>query len=97
MTLRNAVIVCAFALTIAGLVLLALGRPPGLQLAIGAGIFTLLMCVERWRYRHARADGDGRGFETTDERYRDPATGEWMRVEFNPRTGERRYVKAEPQ
>jgi hypothetical protein len=93
MTLRNAIIACALALTVAGLILVALGRAPGVQLAIGAGIFTILMFAERWRYGHVHTGESAPGFEATDERYRDPATGEWMAVEFNPKTGARRYVK----
>lgn len=94
MILRNFVLVCALLLTVAGLILLALGHAPGLQLAIGAGVFSLLILGECWRYRRACAD-DGPGeFEATGERYRDPATDDWMEVEFNPQTGARRYVKS---
>ncbi len=92
MTLRNVVIACLLALTVAGVVLIALGYPQGVQLAIIAGIFSILMFVERWRYRHAHAGENAGGFEPTNERYRDPGTGEWMKVEFNPKTGARRSV-----
>ncbi|MGH8225846.1 MAG: hypothetical protein ACRER1_06815 [Gammaproteobacteria bacterium] len=94
MILRNFVLVCALLLTVVGLILLALGHGPGLQLAIGAGIFSLLILGECWRYRRARPGGGAGEFEATGERYRDPISGELMEVEFDPTTGARRYVKA---
>lgn len=95
MILRNFVLVCALLLTIAGLILLALGHAPGLQLAIGAGVFSLLILGECWRYRRARPGDEAGEFQATGERYRDPATGEWMKVEFDPTSGARRYVKSD--
>ncbi len=93
MILRNFVLICALLLTITGLVLLALGHKSGLQLAIGAGIFSLLILGECWRYHRARPGGETGEFEATGERYRDPISGELMEVEFDPTTGARRYVK----
>ncbi|MGH8162526.1 MAG: hypothetical protein ACRESR_10410 [Gammaproteobacteria bacterium] len=75
--------------------MIGFGLQPGLQLAIGAGIFSLLILGEGWRYGRAHSVGEAGGFEATRERYRDPATGDWMAVEFNPTTGARRYVKSD--
>jgi hypothetical protein len=65
----------------------------------GAGIY--LLCVgaavilgtafERWRYRNSTRAGAG--WERTGERFEDPATGEAMEVQYDPATGERRYVR----
>ncbi|MEI8332512.1 MAG: hypothetical protein WCH74_01480 [Chloroflexota bacterium] len=82
---------------IAGFVLVVMGAG-----GIGAVVF------ERMRYRSdaeerttepaSRAGGDPAGtplpttFRPTDERFVDPATGVRMRVWYEPRTGERRYL-----
>ncbi|HEX5314749.1 MAG TPA: hypothetical protein VFX38_07605 [Gammaproteobacteria bacterium] len=95
MTLRGSLLVLAVAAAIAGIVLAVLRIAPGLPLAIGAGVFAILVAGESWRYRHRRPAADASGFQTTAERYRDPGTGEWMAVEYDPRSGARRYVKAD--
>ena len=44
------------------------------------------------RYRGRSAPGTpGPGWEATAERFRDDESGRWLRVWFNPATGERRY------
>ncbi len=57
---------------------------------VGAAII-LGTAFERLRYRnpppvHAR-------WESTDERFADPATGEVMEVQYDRASGERRYVR----
>jgi hypothetical protein len=58
--------------------------------AIQAAIVVVALIAERGRYRPAFTATEG--WVRTEERFRDPSTGQWMTVEFNPRTGERRYV-----
>lgn len=70
-------------------------RGPGLQLFVGAVVFGFFVIGERWRYRRKLGDDAAHaGFEPTGERYRDPSTGYLMAVEYDPRTGVRRYVKS---
>ena len=74
-------------------------------LLIGAVILVAIV-LERTRYRSEAAErtaapsGPGGGepgppsarFERTDERFRDPTSGQLMRVFIDPKTCERRYV-----
>ncbi len=53
-------------------------------------ILLLALLFERGRYQPETSSGP---WEPTDERFQDPTTGRWVRVEYNPRTGERRYVE----
>jgi hypothetical protein len=59
----------------------------GLVILTGAGF----MAGERVRRRHERPDPR---FAPTQEVFRDPSTGQPMRVYVDERTGERRYWKA---
>ena len=44
------------------------------------------------RRGHARADSPQPGWASTDERFRDPASGQVMRVWVDPADGSRHYV-----
>ena len=55
-------------------------------LVIGTTLF------ERWRYRPPLSTASS--WQRTGERFEDPETGQVLAVEFDPRTGERRYVPA---
>ena len=63
-----------------------------LQLAIVLAGFVF----ERVRYKPLDTMLPGSGWEATSERFIDPETGAHVRVWFNPRTGERRYVAGSP-
>ena len=56
---------------------------------VEAVILLLALLLERGRYLPKASIGP---WESTSERFQDPTTGRWIRVEYNPRTGERRYV-----
>ena len=91
--LRTALLVIAGALTLAGALLLVLGVPGPGAYALGLGGVILLGTVfERWRYR-PNGGRPGSGWEPTGERFEDPQTGETVQVFFDPRSGERRYVR----
>ena len=91
--LRVALLVLGAGLALTGAALLARGvSAPGAQ-ALGIGALILLGTVfERWRYRphHPRPPA---GWERTGERYEDPETGHIVDVYYDPRSGERRYVR----
>lgn len=67
--------------------------------AIGAAIWLLVagvvlsagVALERWRYR-PRIDRAHGSWQSTAERFVDPATGRLTEVRFNPETGQRDYV-----
>jgi hypothetical protein len=95
--LRAAVVVIAAFLTCVGIALVVHGvRTPGWQL-LGIGLAVLLGTLfERWRYRAVGERPNG-PWQSTRERFLDPSSGEKVDVLFNPRTGERRYVRGESQ
>jgi predicted aspartyl protease len=59
--------------------------------AIQVAIVLIALLAERGRYR-PRSSRVESGWQPTAERFQDPSTGEWMVVEYNPKTGERRYI-----
>ncbi len=64
---------------------------PALYLLVSATVLVIGALFERGRYRpEVSAGGD---WEMTDEKFRDDATGKWMQVRYNKRTGERDYVE----
>ena len=94
--LRNIVIAGSAILTCVGIVLIACGvYAPGWQALIMGVIVLIGTLFERWRYRRIESPPNGQ-WQRTDERFIDPSSGEPVEVMFDPRTGERRYVAAEP-
>jgi hypothetical protein len=57
---------------------------------VAAGIVIALFGWDRYRGTRKRA-GDGSAAQPTGEVFTDPATGERMRVWYNPATGQREY------
>jgi hypothetical protein len=57
---------------------------------IQAAIVFVAILAERGRYRPMTTGAAG--WVRTQERFQDPTSQNWIAVEFNPRTGERRYV-----
>ncbi len=80
--------------------------PAGLMWALISGGVIVIAVMERTRYRSETAEkrnddpGPGGGergpleprFRATPEVFRDPTSGQLMRVYVDPRTGERRYL-----
>ena len=90
--LRTSLLVFAAALALVGVLLLirGLSGPGAYALGLG-GLIVLGTAFERWRYRPDGAR-PGAGWEPTGERFEDPETGKTVRVFYDPRSGERRYV-----
>lgn len=66
--------------------------------ALPFGLFLALLLVwfffRKGGYKREPLDAPPRGdFRLTDERFRDPATGEMLEVWYSQRTGERAYVR----
>lgn len=91
--LRKLILIGAVLLAAVGLWLLSHHVwMPGYQFL---GIAVLVFCgvvFERWRYRKGPGPRDAR-WQRTDERFADPITGEEMEVQYDPQSGERRYVR----
>ncbi|MGH7862586.1 MAG: hypothetical protein ACREOS_10150 [Candidatus Dormibacteraceae bacterium] len=92
--LRTSLIGLAIVVVVGAVGLLIAGVG-ALTTVIGSVIFDgiillLALLLERGRYRPKASSGP---WESTEERFQDPTTGRWIRVEYNPRTGERRYVE----
>jgi len=81
----------AVALMLVGAWLLLVGPgSPGLQaLLLGLVVFVAVR-YELWRDR-APPPAAGPDWRSTGERFEDPGTGKTMEVQYNARTGERRY------
>ena len=65
---------------------------PGFQVLGFAALVFLGTAFERWRYRKPPA-APGAQWQHTDEKFADPITGEEMEVQYDPASGERRYVR----
>jgi hypothetical protein len=89
--LRTCLLVFAGALLLAGLTLLVLGLPGGVQALALGGVIVLGTAFERWRYRPNSAP-PGADWKPTGERFEDPETGKPVQVYYDPKSGERRYV-----
>ena len=63
-------------------------------IGVQAAIVLIAIVFERGRYRPPTTAVTG--WVHTPERFMDPTSGEWLAVEFNPGTGERRYVPEGP-
>ncbi len=65
---------------------------PGLQVLIVAALVFLGTAFESWRYRKGPAP-PGAKWQQTGEKFADPVSGEEMEVQYDPVSGERRYVR----
>jgi hypothetical protein len=92
--LRKAMIVVAVLTLVIAAGLLSTGSASattiGVWLAIEAVVLLLALFFERGRYRPSVSGGP---WIPTTERFQDPSSGRWIKVEYNPQTGERRYVE----
>jgi hypothetical protein len=88
-------VVLGFALLLAAVGMWLLTRHvwvPGLQVLIVAALVFIGTAFERWRYRKGPAPAGAR-WQHTGERFADPVSGEELAVEYDPVSGERRYVR----
>lgn len=89
-------LVLASALVFVGTVILLLYGVGGytsllVWVAVQGAIVLIALLAERGRY-HTRSSGAEPSWQRTAERFQDPSTSQWLVVEYNPTTGERRYV-----
>ncbi|HEV2700420.1 MAG TPA: hypothetical protein VGV09_02230 [Steroidobacteraceae bacterium] len=91
--LRKFVLAIALLLAMVGLWLVSRRIwAPGLQALGIAAVIILGTVFERWRYRKDSAP-HGAQWQPTDEKFADPISGEEMEVQYDPVSGERRYVR----
>lgn len=90
--LRIALLMVGLALIVTGLVLLIQGKCGYLPFLIWGGVLVIAVLCENWRYRHKEHNHD-RQWQQTGERFEDLETGQTVEVEYDPVSGERRYVK----
>ncbi len=91
--LRRAILIVAALM--AALALWFLSRRlwwPGIQLLLIAALIFIGTAFENWRYRKG-AGPVGARWQKTDEKFADPISGEEMEVQYDPASGERRYVR----
>ncbi len=91
--LRNVVLILAALVAASGLAAVALVGPRAIGW-LAAGLVVLVGCVfERVHYKRLSASVTDPRFQATPERFRDPTSGERVRVYADPATGERLYVR----
>lgn len=91
--LRKFVLGCALAMAALSLWLMSRGLwAPALQVLVVAVLIFLGTAFESWRYRKG-AGPSGAQWQHTDEKFADPISGEEMEVQYDPVSGERRYVR----
>jgi len=91
--LRKIVLGIALLLAAVGLWLLYLRVwTPGLQLLVVGALIFVGTAFESWRYRKGSGPHGAR-WQQTDEKFADPISGEEMDVQYDPVSGERRYVR----
>ena len=93
--LRIGLFLLGLAALVAGLVFLVGGGPlPVIIWLLGLGlILTLGVAYERVHYKSLAARRPRPGWERTEERFIDPATGKQVTVYFRAADGERMYVE----
>ena len=90
--LRKAVVLVALLLAVLGLWLLSRHLWSAAFQLLGFAALVLLTTVfEAWRYRKGPAP-QGAQWQHTDEKFADPISGEELEVQYDPVSGERRYV-----
>jgi hypothetical protein len=90
--LRKIVLGITLLLAAAGLWLLCLRVwTQGLQLLVVGALIFAGTAFEGWRYRKGSGPAGAR-WQQTEEKFADPISGEEMDVQYDPVSGERRYV-----
>jgi hypothetical protein len=91
--LRRVVLCFAALLALVGVWLLSRHLwQPGIQILVIALLVFLGTAFENWRYRQG-AGPPGARWQPTQEKFSDPISGEEMEVEYDPVSGQRRYVR----
>ncbi|NGY05672.1 hypothetical protein [Solimonas terrae] len=92
--LRKVLLTIGVLLLLAAAVCAAIGFYPILPHLLFAGLLlTAGIGYERWRYKAARPDAPDPRWQATGERFVDPESGALTEVWYDPRSGERHYVK----
>ncbi|MCM0080579.1 hypothetical protein L4X63_03145 [Geomonas sp. Red32] len=90
--LRTALLLFGSGVLIAGLVMFLLGKCAYPPFLIWGSIIVIAVLFERWRYQR-ELHGQERHWQPTGEKFEDPETGAIVEVQYDPASGERRYVK----
>ena len=96
MRLRQVLIGVSAAVLVVSFMLAVFVKPVFAELSIGAGVILIGLLFEARRYLGRVTDPTSGGWQLTEEKFIDPATGHLMQVRFNPQTGERDYVDLGP-
>ena len=94
--LRTSLLIFAALLSIGGAACLLTGHAQAWPGTIWGTVLLLAVLFERWRYRR-EASSHKRSWQSTGERFVDPESGELTEVQYDPGSGERRYVRSADQ
>jgi hypothetical protein len=94
--LKGCVVAGGLMLVVAGIVFLAFAHMlnPAVLLLLAGMVIVLGMVFERRRYKPILDASPGPEWQATDERFVDERSGALVVVHYNPRTGQRAYVRA---
>ena len=94
--LRKVILAYGVLALVGGVALAAAGVLTALvfYLCVNGAIVIAALLFERGRYRPTITPGGT--WQETGERFVDPSTGQLMKVRYNPQTGARDYVPAQP-
>lgn len=90
--LRTALLTVAALMCAIGAACVLTGHAQAWPATIWGAVLLLAVLFERWRYRKEPSTHKG-SWQSTGERFIDPESGEPIEVQYDPASGERRYVR----
>jgi len=91
--LRISLLIFAALLSVGGAACLLNGHAQAWPGTIWGTVLLLAVLFERWRYRKQPSNHQA-SWQSTGERFIDPESGEPTEVQYDPASGERRYVRS---
>ena len=96
--LRSVLLALGVALLLAAAACALFGFYPVIpHLLVGGLLLTAGIAYERWRYTSARTGAPDPHWQATGERFIDPETQALVEVWYDPRRGERHYLRVPPR
>lgn len=96
--LKQVLLIIGVLMLVSAAICAAIGFYPVLpHLLLGGLMLTAGIVYERWRYKAAQSVAPDPHWQATGERFVDPESGKLTEVWFDPRDGERHYLRVPPR